>query len=218
MDIVSWWAKRDTFFKFTKFFLFFNLFFSTQLKRPNPESSSSSSLTSTSTSSTCPNVFYQNHRVSREKRAESLGNGRQFRGCTVWFTGKRKRFSYSSFDQSLPHLSRAPVFSQKQTCIVHFLLLELMTEGASHSVALPFLYSFLLFLSWLIDPSSLFSLSQSICVCFCSHALLCLFLLGKAFFLLVAYVPWQRPILIIRGSRQLEQIALLFIVSHKHPL
>ncbi|XP_017488239.1 PREDICTED: bifunctional 3'-phosphoadenosine 5'-phosphosulfate synthase-like, partial [Rhagoletis zephyria] len=33
------------------------------------------------------NVFYQSHRVSREKRAESLGNGRQFRGCTVWFTG-----------------------------------------------------------------------------------------------------------------------------------
>ncbi|XP_046914783.2 3'-phosphoadenosine 5'-phosphosulfate synthase [Dermatophagoides farinae] len=33
------------------------------------------------------NVFYQNHRVSRDKRAESLSNGRQFRGCTVWFTG-----------------------------------------------------------------------------------------------------------------------------------
>lgn len=58
---------------FLNFFLVISFF--SQLKRPNPDSS-------------CPNVFYQNHRVSREKRAESLSNGRQFRGCTVWFTGK----------------------------------------------------------------------------------------------------------------------------------
>lgn len=33
------------------------------------------------------NIFIQTHRVSRSKRGESLGNGRAFRGCTVWFTG-----------------------------------------------------------------------------------------------------------------------------------
>lgn len=49
----------------------------------------------------CPNVFYQNHRVSREKRAESFGDGQQFRGCTVWFTGK---FNIPPLISSQPHL------------------------------------------------------------------------------------------------------------------
>ncbi|CAG2108173.1 unnamed protein product [Medioppia subpectinata] len=33
------------------------------------------------------NIFYQQQRVTRRRRAEVLGNGQQFRGCTVWFTG-----------------------------------------------------------------------------------------------------------------------------------
>ena len=34
------------------------------------------------------NVFKQDHHVSRNKRAETLGNsGNRFRGCTIWFTG-----------------------------------------------------------------------------------------------------------------------------------
>lgn len=35
------------------------------------------------------NVKYQMRHVSREKRAQILGSGKQknFRGCTVWFTG-----------------------------------------------------------------------------------------------------------------------------------
>ncbi|XP_014226071.1 bifunctional 3'-phosphoadenosine 5'-phosphosulfate synthase isoform X2 [Trichogramma pretiosum] len=35
----------------------------------------------------CANVSFQAHHVSRQKRGETLGNGRGFRGCTVWLTG-----------------------------------------------------------------------------------------------------------------------------------
>lgn len=40
----------------------------------------------TSSTATSENVFFQEHRVTRNKRANSLGNG-NFRGCTIWFTG-----------------------------------------------------------------------------------------------------------------------------------
>ena len=33
------------------------------------------------------NVFKQSHNVGREARGEVLGSG--FRGCTIWFTGKK---------------------------------------------------------------------------------------------------------------------------------
>ena len=34
------------------------------------------------------NVYKEEHKASRDKRAEALGaKGNKFRGCTIWFTG-----------------------------------------------------------------------------------------------------------------------------------
>ena len=35
------------------------------------------------------NVEFQKGQVSRCKRGEALSGGKNFRGCTIWFTGKK---------------------------------------------------------------------------------------------------------------------------------
>lgn len=34
------------------------------------------------------NVEFQKGHVSRKKRGEVIGHAQEFRGCTIWFTGK----------------------------------------------------------------------------------------------------------------------------------
>ncbi|XP_058790001.1 bifunctional 3'-phosphoadenosine 5'-phosphosulfate synthase [Phymastichus coffea] len=62
-----------------------------QLSRRRPLIMSTSSTVSTPSSkkimTTCTNVSFQAHHVSRVKRGRTLGSVRGFRGCTVWLTG-----------------------------------------------------------------------------------------------------------------------------------
>ena len=39
------------------------------------------------------NVFQQAHSVNRNERAEILGSG--FHGCTIWFTGMKKKMKHT---------------------------------------------------------------------------------------------------------------------------
>ena len=45
------------------------------------------------------NVFKQSHNVGREARGEVLGSG--FRGCTIWFTGKKLKKTFFSMKFSI---------------------------------------------------------------------------------------------------------------------
>ena len=48
------------------------------------------------------NVFKQSHNVGREARGEVLGSG--FRGCTIWFTGKKLKnlfFPWNSLSEMI---------------------------------------------------------------------------------------------------------------------
>ena len=72
------------------------------------------------------NVVFQKGHVSRNKRGEVIGQPNGFRGCTIWFTGKRSYINHNSIlcfqKRETPTIDRTKYLYLKTTSYLVFLV------------------------------------------------------------------------------------------------